>query len=383
MSAVGGGAPLGRARTGEPSAAGHILLARIAASGGATRSEIANDLAQIFTHKMSPADWRRTAEKEIGRLVASNFAAETRNRLTLTDAGASAAARFLGQKGAGALTWPELRDGALIAKGLGLENESASRLKAIGRPEGLRALIVQKAFGLPLKKNQPVAKLRAQLAVVALERAFGNKIKAGLGKQGSSLSAKAGRLLAGQLSLNPREFSTDAKLVAELAAEAVGANGIDLDVLRLAILRKLATHALENQTPDLPASRGIGVQLEHRIVPPAANDRGPAALTPPKVFRPDLAEFARSVKRAAASRAEGWPGNRKAYISQVWEAIRAAEPRWDLSEIEFKCMLAEGHRQGAVVLANADLKSKSNMKELESSAVLYKNTVWHFVRVEE
>jgi hypothetical protein len=117
--------------------------------------------------------------------------------------------------------------------------------------------------------------------------------------------------------------------------------------------------------------------------PPAANDRGPTVLAPPKLFRPDLAEFARSVKRAAALRAEGWPGNRKAYISQVWDAVRAAEPRWDLSEIEFKCMLAEGHRQGAVVLANADLKSKSNMKELESSAVLYKNTVWHFVRVEE
>jgi hypothetical protein len=34
---------------------------RIAAEGGATRSEIANDLAQFFTHKLSPAEWRRTA----------------------------------------------------------------------------------------------------------------------------------------------------------------------------------------------------------------------------------------------------------------------------------------------------------------------------------
>ena len=37
----------------------------------------------------------------------------------------------------------------------------------------------------------------------------------------------------------------------------------------------------------------------------------------------------------------------------------------------------------AVVLANADLKDKKSMKDLESSAVPYKNTVWHFVRVEE
>jgi hypothetical protein len=103
----------------------------------------------------------------------------------------------------------------------------------------------------------------------------------------------------------------------------------------------------------------------------------------PDVARPDLGEFSRAVKDAASQRAEGWPGSRKAYISQVWDAIRAAKPRWELSEIEFKCMLAEAHRLGAIALANADLKDKKSIKELESSAVPYKNTVWHFVRVEE
>ena len=124
--------------------------------------------------------------------------------------------------------------------------------------------------------------------------------------------------------------------------------------------------------PDLPGA-----------TPPAANDKVPAALSPPKTQRPDLNEFARAVKGAASSRAEGWPGSRKAYISHVWQAIRSAEPHWSLSEIEFKCMLAEAHRLGAVVLANADLKDKKNMAEIESSAVPYKNTVWHFVRVED
>ena len=46
-------------------------------------------------------------------------------------------------------------------------------------------------------------------------------------------------------------------------------------------------------------------------------------------------------------------------------------------------MLAEAHRLGALVLANADLKDKKNMAAIESSAVPYKNTVWHFVRVDE
>ncbi len=46
-------------------------------------------------------------------------------------------------------------------------------------------------------------------------------------------------------------------------------------------------------------------------------------------------------------------------------------------------MLAEAHRSGILVLAGADLKDKCDLKELEDSKILYKNTVWHFVRVED
>jgi hypothetical protein len=53
---------------------------------------------------------------------------------------------------------------------------------------------------------------------------------------------------------------------------------------------------------------------------------------------------------------------------------------WALTEIEFKCMLTEAHRTGLIVLANADLKDKCALKELQDSAVIYKNTVWHYVR---
>jgi hypothetical protein len=99
--------------------------------------------------------------------------------------------------------------------------------------------------------------------------------------------------------------------------------------------------------------------------------------------RPGLAQFSAGVLTAARSHAEGWPGSRKAFISQVWEAIRTSHPEWGLSEIEFKDMLAGAHRAGQLVLASADLKNKRDIKEFEDSAILYKNTVWHFVRVED
>jgi hypothetical protein len=383
MSVLGSGASLIRKRAAEASPVGVLLLTRLAAVGGATRAEAVSDLAPLFTHKLSPQEWRRTADKEIAELVAANLAAEAGGRLSASPAGTTAAARFLAQKSLPELAWPEMRDVLLVAKGLGLEKEPQARLKPLARLEGLRALIVQKAYGLPLKKNQPPAKLRAQLAVIALERAFGNRIKAGFGK-GSALSAKAGRLLAGQLSQNPRSFATDAKLIAALAAEQAGTVDADLDGLRRALLRRLGTTALESKAAD--TSRAAPPRLVPELpaaTPPAANDRAPSALSPPKAQRPDLGEFARAVKGAASSRAEGWPGSRKAYISHVWQAIRSSAPHWSLSEIEFKCMLAEAHRLGAVVLANADLKDKKNMAEIESSAVPYKNTVWHFVRVED
>jgi hypothetical protein len=98
--------------------------------------------------------------------------------------------------------------------------------------------------------------------------------------------------------------------------------------------------------------------------------------------RPDLAGFVQEVRRHAAGQAQGWPGNRRAYISHVWRNIREQRPDWGVSEIEFKCMLAEAHRAGHVVLANADLKDSKNIKDLQDSAVVFKNAVFHFIRVD-
>src|SRR4029079_13269143 len=99
--------------------------------------------------------------------------------------------------------------------------------------------------------------------------------------------------------------------------------------------------------------------------------------------RPGLAQFSAGVLNTARTCAEGWPGARKAFISKVWDAIRTSYPEWGLSEIEFKDMLSGAHRAGQLVLAGADLKNKQHIKEFEDSAILDKNTVWHYVRVED
>ncbi|MDX2306872.1 MAG: hypothetical protein NW216_01400 [Hyphomicrobium sp.] len=362
-----------------------LVLARICCEGGATRAEIVRDVGALCAHRLSPGEWRALADAACAWLVATGLATEQRSRLGATEVGAAEAARQLRLDGKSALSWLEVRDVVLVARALGAEGESLGRLRALADPDALRTHILQRAFGLKGKRNVPAAKLRAQLAIVALERAFGNKIKAGIGK-GERLPSKAARALAAQLSKSPREFATDQKLVAALAAEVVGAAQPEPDALRAAILKRHVTGLFEKAGPlDSPpaeiAQRSEQISptpVERKNLPAAANDREPKAAGQPPP-RPGLADFSDAVLKAAAARAQGWPS--RAFICHVWDAIRTDYADWSLSEIEFKAMLAEAHRQGTVKLATADLKSKS--AEFQRSETPFgANTMMHYVRVE-
>lgn len=369
-----------------------LVLVRVAAAGGVTRAEAIRDLGQLVAHRLSPGEWRQAAELALAGLLIDKLATEKRGRYEATDAGSAAAMSYLALRAGQRIgEWPELRDALLIARALGLEAESAPKLKALGTPEGLRALIVQQAFGLPRRLKTSPARLRTELAVIALERAFGNKIKSSLGANGG-LSPKSGRALAAQLSRRPREFSSDSKLIAALAAEHVDAIQPTLDVLRAAILRRFVSEIIGGSerddaqvataTPRRAPAAAKAAASRQSATPVADNDATPPA-PPLPAYRPDLESFTLEVLRSAAGSAEGWPGNRKAFISNVWPAIRDSRPEWGLSEIEFKCMLVEAHRAGRLVLTSADLRNKSNIKDVQDSAISYMNTVWHYVRIED
>lgn len=347
------------------------VLARIACDG-ASKAELFRDLAALLTPRLPQAEARLAVERALALLVMAGCVREDHARFAITEAGASALAAELGLKTLPSKTdWPRMRDVWLVARALDLCGETASRLKRLAKPEGLRTAIVQKAYALPVRPEASPSKLRSQLAVIALERAFGNKIKSGFDQGG--LSAKAGRLLASQLGAAGKDHGTDARLVAALAAEHAGCKKPDADAVRLAVLRRWLGASLEREAAaTLRAPEPTPLQPPPMV---AANDAATA--------RPDLSGFSGTVLAMARTRAEGWPGNRKAFISHVWQAIRDSRPEWRLTEIEFKCMLAEAHRAGLVVLANADLKDKRTVKEVQESAIAYKNTVWHYVRVEE
>ena len=355
-----------------------LVLIRIAAAP-ATRAELQRDLAALVAPKITGTVFRRSAELAIGAYVTQQLVAEQRGRLSATAAGTRVADERIAPARITDGGWESVRT-ALVARALAMKTVSANVAKALQRPEGLAALLLQQHFSLPVDKVLSPTSLRSELAVVALEKAFGNKIKTGLGK-GSGLPGKAGRILAGQLFKAPREIASDGKLVLALAAEIAGAPDDSLDGLKLALLRRLtepAAHEIVGKAPE---------RRPQRPSPTPDNDLAPLSsspvLLPRAPVRPDMAEFSSAVVSAARPVSEGWPGNRKAFISLVWTAIRNTRPEWELSEIAFKSMLAEAHRSGNVVLAGADLKGKCDLRALEDSKILYKNTVWHFVRVED
>ena len=355
-----------------PSSLRVMVLARAGADAGATQSELARGLAPFVSHKLSPAAWQSALDRTLRALENEGLIAGSRGRATLTAQGRAVCSGLFGAGGLPA-AWDEIRDTRLVAIALGIEAEAAVRRQALTRPDGLRAAILQNAFGLNIKGPPSPRRLRSALAVVALERAFGGSIKVGLGA-GSGLSAKVGRLIAGQLSRRPRDFGTDSRLIAALAAEQVGAAQTDADTLRTAILRNFVSQSFAS---PLPSAWDVCASATP-VAPPPSVPRVPSSAAPP-----DPTGFAREVHSAARTRAAGWPGNSKAFISHVWQALQVRCPEWGLTELEFKSMLAEAHRTGHVTLSSADLKDKKDIKELQESAVVYKNTVWHFVRVED
>jgi len=354
-----------------------LVLVRVAAAErGVTKAELVGDFAPLAAHRLPAGHWRALLEREIGALADAGLVTAKTAGLEATEAGIARAGIFLGLRGNLPRSWVEVRDVRLVAKVLGLERDSARRLKALAAPDGLRAAILLKAYKLKIKGVPTASRLRSALAAVALERAFGNKVQAGLaGKLG--LSAKAGRLLAGQLSRRPRDFGTDRRLVAALAAEHADAIQTDGEALRLALLRRFIEESGEPAPKGEPRRKPAATSVIRTRPAPA-----PAPAPIEIAVRPDLAGFAQAIKAHAAARAQGWPGDRKAYISHVWQHVRDVRSDWGLSEIEFKAMLAEAHRAGHVVLANADLKDGASAKDIQDSALAYKNAVFHFIRVD-
>ena len=381
-----------------------IVLVRLATAGKAiVRKDLAQELWPIVAHLQALPDWQTTLDRDLGALADAGLCDAKPVAISITAAGDKRAALVLGVDKL-PRTWFEARSSRLIAKALDMGTLPARRLKPLLKAEGLRAAIVQHAFKLKIRGLPTPARLRAQLAKLALSHAFGNTLPEGLNGR-SGLSAKAGRALAGRLAMPPKDYPTDSRLIGALAMQQAGAHKADFESLQTALLRRYVTRGKLDVAPARAKPRGQSAR-PHQSRPismsaapatatqitaapssapqrPAAATVASASIAAMPIARPDFNGFVTAVRGAANAVAEGWPGNRKAFVSRVWQAVQQRHANWGINEIEFKGMLAEAHRAGRINLANADLKDHRSIADVQASAIAYRNSIFHYVRVDD
>lgn len=388
MSAVSNGhGAIGSGLDGFEGRVAVLVLARAAAAPAAIKvAEIARDLNALCALRTGSLELRAAIDRAALKLLVGGELRNEAFRCRIAEPGRVRLARTLGVT-AEALPadWAAMRDRALLPFVLGLALDSPVVGKGLASAESLQAAILVSAFALPVKGRLTPVRLRAALAVAALERSFGDDIGTAFGS-GKDLPARAARMLASRLLAVPRAFASDGRLIAAVAAEQVHAGKSDVASLRAAIMSSflwgppsIATSEAQPKAAPVqsPATLPTGT------VAPTPNPlRTAAAGAGLRPLPPDISRFATAVLDAAGPTADGWPGNRKALICDAWKAFAARRSDWRLSEADFKALLVEAHRTGRLALATADLKDPKRLAELQASQITYKNTVWHFVRVE-
>ncbi|MEM1307876.1 MAG: hypothetical protein AAGG99_10145, partial [Pseudomonadota bacterium] len=337
-----------------------FIVARVASAKGATRADIARDLTSFFSHKLSPAEFRDSIDHVITILLAERTIAYDGGRYEMTVDGAARFATGFGRVDAAA-DWAELRDQWLTARALGRPDLPATRRKLLAKPDGLRMALVQRAFDLKLRRVPTPARVRAALAGVALKRVMAGELTTDVRIEGG-VDAAAGRALAAHLSRRPRPFSSDAQLLAALAAEAIDAPQTDVGTLRLMLLRDYVT-ARGDDARMAPAPKRAasvpGVSLAAALAAPpnpasttafaaspsAPEPNGPVATAPSDTaFGESISRieaFADRVLAAAEPCAQGFPGSRKAFVAHVFDALHGAHTDSDLALADFKHLLLE------------------------------------------
>jgi hypothetical protein len=134
------------------------------------------------------------------------------------------------------------------------------------------------------------------------------------------------------------------------------------------LVRVLAAREVGAPRPELRALRDALVRgwLAGRTV----GDEPPA---------PAAADFAADVLGAAARVVDGRFGDRKVFVSAVWDELRR-DPRWaELALAGFKGRLLAAYRAGELVLARADLVAAMDPALVAASEIAADGASFHFI----
>jgi hypothetical protein len=151
------------------------------------------------------------------------------------------------------------------------------------------------------------------------------------------------------------------RMVRQLAAKLIGAPRADLKALRLALIQSWLTGREPGTQPAMrPAPGDPKVESAHLLT----------------IQEPSLIDAVRSAAREAR---DGVFGDRKVFISSVWDALRATPPWSQLDLDDFKARLVSAHRQRQLELARADLVAAMDPMLVAASETRTDGATFHFI----
>ena len=337
---------------------------------GETEVQLRKDLHPLVMQQMSAAEWRTSLGQVIVGLVDQGFMRPVRaNAYKITEKCEPRVQAFLQVSRTPKAAWHEIRDGHLIALALN-EKPSQQLINRVASAEGLRSALLAQAFKLPYDlTTATVEQIRFGLAKVAEQKGLTSGIRTTPIEE-NNITQKEAVMMAAKLLKSGHVVESDGELMACLAQEVVGAVNESAQELRQMLFRRLIS---ARESSELQLGKVSSSIRETRETEPQT------ILSEP----PALPDFAREVQTIAQHIATGWPGNKRAFISHIWAELRQKFPHWNLAEEGYKELILNAHRAGHLRLAIADLRDKTNVDDVASSRISYKNSEWHFVRADE
>jgi len=286
--------------------------------GPASGAELVTALARYCPSDMMPAAWASSIASVVERLRGASL--DAANHLLEADA----LARRIGPHAVA--TWQQLTDRVLPALALQVAPADGKSLQKLSSRDAWAAAIVGRARGIWLDGPPPT------LSAVCDANAW---TSLGLGGRPKRLPAEVRGLF----------------LSRELGTAPAGPDRL---------LRQLAAKLLEVPRADARSLRDglVRFWLAGRELAP---------------------RFAADVQAVARTMRDGVFGDRKVYISSVWDQLRR-EPAWSaISLDDFKTRLLSAHRAGDLVLARADLVAAMNPSMLARSETIADGATFHFI----
>ncbi|MBK8975333.1 MAG: hypothetical protein IPM29_05365 [Planctomycetes bacterium] len=325
-----------------------VVLCRCLVAGeqGATGANLREALKALRPHA-GQAALEESRELVLRDLFQAGRVEPDGRRYTLAPSAAAALRRELGlglTESAG--TWTAFRDGRLTARALGLPPPDAQSLRRFSQAPGLRAAIVATAHRLPVAPYPTATEALDAFGWHALSQVLGDPLDDWRGLafgRGAVVACLLGR------DVGITEPLTPAKLLARLAAAAVGAPGPDPRALRATILRRWRAGE-------------------------------PPALAPvPRAPAPKVESFTEALRMAL--RGDGAPAGTLVLISDAYAALARRDPTAAGDLPTFKRRLLAAARERKLELSRADLAEAVDPGELRRSEIRDLIATFHYVRL--